>query len=51
MPLKRNTKKNPFCMSYTNLFLKGGLQDHNWVSKSVMKPVEAVEFHKIKPMR
>ena len=51
MPLKSDTKKNPFCMSYTRFFLKYGLHNNHWVGHSLMKPVDAVVFHKIKSMR
>ena len=47
MPLKRDTKKNPYFISSTKLFLKDILQDNHWVGHSVMKPVVAVLFHKI----
>ena len=51
MPLKRDTKKNPYFISSTKLFLKYILQDNHWVGHSVMKPVVAVLFHKIISMR
>ena len=51
MPLKRGTKKNPYFISSTKLFLKDILQDNHWVGHSVMKPVVAVLFHKIISMR
>ena len=37
-------------MSYIKLFLKYGLQDNNWVGHSVMKPVDDMEFQKIRSM-
>ena len=33
------------------IFLKCGLQDNHWVRHSVKKPVDDVEFQKIKTMR
>ena len=51
MPLKRDIKKTPLCMSSNKLFLKDGLQDNNWVGHSMMKPVDAVEFQKINSLR
>ena len=51
MLLKRNTKKTPFCISSKKLFLKYGLHEINWVGHSVMKPVGAVAFKKIKSLR
>ena len=40
MPLKHDSKKIPFCMSYKKLFLKDGLQDNHWVGQSSMKWVD-----------
>ena len=38
MPLKRDTKKTPFCMSSNKFFLKDGIHNNDWVRHSVMKP-------------
>ena len=48
MPLKRNTKKNPFFMSFNELFFKDGLKYNHWIGHSVMKPVDSKLYHKIK---
>ena len=48
VPLQRDTKNTPFCMYSAKLFLKYGLQDNNCVRNSIMKPVYAEEFQKIK---
>ena len=51
MPLKRNTKKNPFFMSSKKILLKYGLQDNHWVGHSAMKPVDDVAAEKRKSTR
>ena len=51
MPLKRDTKKTPFCMSSNKLSLKYCLQDNHLVGQSVMRPADAVIFHTIKALR
>ena len=51
VPLKRDTNKTPFCMFSKKDIFKNVLQDNNRVRNSVMKPVHAVEFRKIKKMR
>ena len=40
MPIRHDTKKHPFCMSFNKLFVKDGLQDNHWFGHSVMKPVD-----------
>ena len=51
MPIKRDTKKTPFCMSFNRVFSKDDLQDNNCVGHSLIKPVDAVASHKIKAIR
>ena len=53
VPLKRYTKKTPFCMSSNKFFLRYryGLQDSYWVGNSLMKTVDSVAFQKRKAMR
>ena len=51
VPIKRYTKKTPFCMYSNKLFLKYGLKDSYWVRHSVMKPFYTVEFQKRKETR
>ena len=51
VPLKKDTKKTPFCMSDNKLFFNYGIQDNNWVGHSVIKPVDAVIFQKRKALR
>ena len=51
MPLKRYTKKTPFFMSSNKFISKYSIHDNNWVRNSVMKPVDAMEFHKRKKLR
>ena len=50
-PLKRYTKKTPFCMSYSKFFLTYGLQDNHWVGHALMKPVDATSFQKRQALR
>ena len=51
MPHKPDNKKNLFLMSFTKLLLKYGLRDNHWVGQSVMKPVDAVVFQKIRAIK
>ena len=48
MPLKRNTKKTKFFISYNKLFLKYGTNYNHWVGHSVINSVDAVTFQKKK---
>ena len=41
MPVKRDTKKNPFCTTSEKLFLKDQRFDNHWVRHSLMKTVES----------
>ena len=51
IPLQYDPKKTLFCMSSKNVFLEDGIQDNNWVSNSIIKLVDAVDYHKIKKTR
>ena len=51
LPLERDNKKTPSCISYIKFFLKYGPQDNHWVGHLVMKPVDAAEIQKIREMR
>ena len=51
MPLKRDTKKTPFCMYSNKLFLKDGIQDNHWVGHLVMRLVNDVAFQKRNALR
>ena len=42
MPLKRNTKKTKFFISYNKFFLKYGTNYNHWVGHSVINSVDAV---------
>ena len=48
IPVKRDTKNNPFCKSSEKLSLKGWNFDNGWVGHSVMKPVDVELFYKKK---
>ena len=51
MPLKRDTKKNPFRMYSNKFFLKDSLHYNHWFGHSVIKPVDVVVFQKRKALR
>ena len=51
VPLKRKSKKTPFCMSYNTFSLKDSIHNNHWVGNSVIKPVYAVAFQKRKSLR
>ena len=44
MLIKRNKKKNMFCMSSKKFFMKYFLQDNYWVGNSVTKPADVMKF-------
>ena len=51
MPVKLDTKKNPFCTSTEKSSLKDGNFDNNWVGNSVMKTVDDELFQRTKDIQ
>ena len=51
MPVKFDTKNNPFCTSSEKLCLKGEIFNNHWFGHSVMTPVNAGLFQIIKYMK
>ena len=47
MPIKRD-KKYPLLYIFINVLLKGARMDNNWAWQSVIKPVDAKWFQRIK---
>ena len=51
MPVKHDTKKNTFCTSSEEFYLKDGQFDNNWLGQSVMKSVDSELFQRRKDIK